>query len=126
MAKKNQPDVTAEELGGLPPELQVGAQDTELKPTTGLQQETFSAPVSDHDFAKDEESPDQDDDDTEFVVVSGNTVRHNGTDYSENAVIYLDGEGEDKDAERLLQLGVIVRYGDLKAALLSHNAVTVQ
>ncbi|OTA14296.1 hypothetical protein Xvie_03815 [Xenorhabdus vietnamensis] len=107
MAKKTQ-----QELGELPPELQVGStddttpQDTQPAPSDELDSDELSA---------DEETP-------EFVVVKGHTVRHNGVDYPENTVIDLQGD----DVERLIQLGVVMRLDTLKSQLLSGNSVTVQ
>ncbi|MEX0445208.1 hypothetical protein [Xenorhabdus sp. SGI246] len=106
MAKKTQ-----QELGGLPPELQVETDVQELQTLTEPQQ------YSDNEDEKisGEEGP-------EFVVAKGHTVRHNGTNYPENAVIEVFGD----DASRLIQLGVIVRLDDLRSQLLSSNPVTVQ
>ncbi|MDC9591917.1 hypothetical protein PSI23_22265, partial [Xenorhabdus sp. XENO-10] len=59
---------------------------------------------------------------TEFIVVTGHTIRHNGVDYPENTEIKVFGD----DASRLFRLGVIIRLDDLRVRLLSNNPVTVQ
>ncbi|MCP9269878.1 hypothetical protein M5U04_17775 [Xenorhabdus sp. XENO-1] len=126
MAKKSQ-----QELGGLPPELQTGPIETRVpaedeKTSITLDKEAESNSDDVESVLSEDIMGSDDNDPFEFVVVKGHTVRHNGTDYPENAIIYLDGEGEHKDAERLLRLGVIVRFDDLKSKLLSNNPVTIQ
>ncbi|WNJ81685.1 hypothetical protein RJE46_10805 [Cedecea neteri] len=58
----------------------------------------------------------------EYVVLKGNSIRHDGEIYRENEIILVEG----KDADRLLAGGVI---GDVEAlrrrALLSGPAVSV-
>ncbi|WPU24996.1 hypothetical protein RI049_09755 [Cedecea neteri] len=59
---------------------------------------------------------------SEYVVLKGNSIRHDGKTYRENEIIPVEG----KDADRLLAGGVI---GDVEAlrrrALLSGPAVSV-
>lgn len=58
----------------------------------------------------------------EFVVLTGNSVRHNGEVYRENAIIPVTG----KDAERLLNAGIIADVSVLRQRILAMKpAVTV-
>ncbi|MDE9483070.1 hypothetical protein [Xenorhabdus bovienii] len=115
MAKKQ--EIATDGLGGLPPELQVNATESIPEPPPEPAMTTFSdeSPSDEDDSISDEQSP-------EWVVMKGNTVQHDGVVYPENSVIYLSGE----DAERLIQLGVVMRLDALKSQLLSGNSVTVQ
>ncbi|MDE9445745.1 hypothetical protein KKJ04_09050 [Xenorhabdus bovienii] len=115
MARK--PETVTDDLGGLPPELQVNPTENTPEPPSEPATTTFSdeSPSDEDDSISDEQSP-------EWVVMKGNTVQHDGVVYPENSVIYLSGD----DAERLIQLGVVMRLDDLKSQLLSGNSVTVQ
>lgn len=58
----------------------------------------------------------------EFVVLKGNSVRHNGEVYRENSVIPVTGQ----DAERLLQAGIIADVSVLRQRVLAAQpSVTV-
>ncbi|XTZ39570.1 hypothetical protein ACQYRI_06145 [Salmonella enterica] len=60
--------------------------------------------------------------DPEFVVLKGNSVRHDGEVYRENTVIPVTG----KDAERLLNAGIIADVSVLRQRiLLAQPSVTV-
>ncbi len=100
---KKQNRVPVDGMVGLPPELQV---DT-VESTTPINTEAVET--------ADKQSPEP-----ELVVMTGNTVQHNGVIYHENSVIDIDGD----DADRLIQMGVAVRLDDLKSRLLSRNTVT--
>ncbi|AOM39947.1 hypothetical protein [Xenorhabdus hominickii] len=117
MAKKQ--ETVTDDLGELPSELQVNP--TENVDPQITQSESaltkFSGTLPDEP-----EDDDKEEDVPEWVVLKGNTVQHDGVAYSENSVIYLS----DEDAERLIQLGVVMRLDDLKSQLLSGNSVTVQ
>ncbi|WP_446469416.1 hypothetical protein [Xenorhabdus stockiae] len=102
MAKKPQ-----QELGGLPPELQV---DTDIQ--------AFQTPPDSQSYSDDEDEKTTGEKSLEFVVVKGRTVRHNGVDYPENTVIPIFGD----EAVRLIELGVIMRLDDLRAQLLSKSS----
>ncbi|EOM8258854.1 hypothetical protein ACNGUO_003495 [Escherichia coli] len=68
------------------------------------------------------DSGEEDSSDPEFVVLKGNSVRHNGEVYRENAVIPVTG----KDAERLLNAGIIADVSILRQRILAEKpAVTV-
>ncbi|MDE9557032.1 hypothetical protein KKJ06_16765 [Xenorhabdus bovienii] len=124
MAKK--PETVTDGLGGLPPELQVNPaeninpQITQSESALAKFPDTLpDEPEDDHEDGK---ASDEEEDVPEWVVMKGNTVQHDGVVYPENSVIYLSGE----DAERLIQLGVVMRLDALKSQLLSGNSVTVQ
>lgn len=85
---------------------------------------------SEGDDSGEEESAGSEDDDSggeesadpEFVVLTGNSVRHNGEVYRENEVIPVTG----KDAERLLNAGIIADVSVLRQRVLAARpAVTV-
>ncbi|WP_236721571.1 hypothetical protein [Edwardsiella piscicida] len=62
------------------------------------------------------------DDELEFVVLNGNSIRHNGEVYRENSIIPVAGQ----DAERLLQAGTIADVRELRQRMLaSQSSVTV-
>ncbi|EPC5193300.1 hypothetical protein ACRZZR_000779 [Edwardsiella piscicida] len=62
------------------------------------------------------------DDEPEFVVLKGNSIRHNGEVYRENSIIPVAGQ----DAERLLQAGIIADVRELRQrALASQSSVTI-
>ncbi|KLU15127.1 MULTISPECIES: hypothetical protein [Xenorhabdus] len=114
MAKKSQQE---DNLGGLPTELQTDPIQNSAQPA--VQPETESIKLDDV-ISKvghgDDDEPASDASD--FVVANGRTVRHNGVEYPENTLIEVYGD----DANRLTQLGVIVRLDDLRAKLLSNAA----
>ncbi|QLH63178.1 hypothetical protein [Serratia symbiotica] len=112
MAKKPQ----KEELGGLPPELQVGDQESP---------ETLKVDDQAYDNSDDDEDGEKlPDGMVPVVVTKGNTVRHDGCDYPENRVFTLPVA----DAQRLIGLGVVADVEQLRklALLRSAPAVTVQ
>lgn len=119
MAKKTQEN----ELGGLPPELLVGDQESP---------ETLKVDDQDYDNSTDTGDDSDDDEDGEklpdgmvsVVVTKGNTVRHDGFDYPENRAFTLSVA----DAQRLIGLGVAAEVEQLRklALLRSAPAVTVQ
>ena len=78
--------------------------------------EEESAGPEDDDSGKEENA------DPEYVVLTGNSVRHNGEVYRENEVIPVTG----KDAERLLNAGIIADVSVLRQRVLAAKpAVTV-
>lgn len=125
MAKKLQEN----ELGGLPPELLVGEQESP---------ETLKVDDQDYDNSGDTDTDtdtgdDSDDDEdgeklpdgmASVVVTKGNTVRHDGCDYSENRAFTLPVA----DAQRLIGLGVVADVEQLRklALLRSAPGVSVQ
>lgn len=71
---------------------------------------------------EDDDSGEEENADPEYVVLTGNSVRHNGEVYRENEVIPVTG----KDAERLLNAGIIADVSVLRQRVLSAKpAVTV-
>ncbi|MFU0912809.1 hypothetical protein [Kluyvera intermedia] len=71
---------------------------------------------------EDDDSGEEESADPEYVVLTGNSVRHNGEVYRENEVIPVTG----KDAERLLNAGIIADVSVLRQRVLSAKpAVTV-
>lgn len=54
-------------------------------------------------------------DESEYVVLKGNRVHHNGDVYKENQTIPVYGA----DAERLIKLGIIANISELRERLLT-------
>ncbi|MGO4743077.1 hypothetical protein [Serratia quinivorans] len=127
MAKKSQDN----ELGGLPPELLVG--DQEIPETLKVDDQDHDN-SADTDTDTDTDTGDDSDDDEDgeklpdgmasVVVTKGNTVRHDGCDYSENRAFTLPVA----DAQRLIGLGVVADVEQLRklALLRSAPGVSVQ
>ncbi|MDI7238295.1 hypothetical protein QML68_01090 [Providencia huaxiensis] len=111
MAKKpqEQQDKT-DDLGGLPPELQVDANtQQDVAPTDEL---------NDKPLVETEKKSDSDDEtDDIYVVVKGRSVQHNGILYTENQQIDL----EDDDATRLVSLGVVMSLDAVREELAKAN-----
>ncbi|EQB4330090.1 hypothetical protein ACYJ2D_000039 [Providencia stuartii] len=117
MAKKpqEQQDKT-DDLGGLPPELQVdGNTKQSVAPTDGLNDKSNVEPVSKP--APEPESDNDDETDDIYVVVKGRSVQHNGVLYTESQQIEL----EDSDAERLVTLGVVMSLASVREKLVQAN-----
>lgn len=105
MAKK---EIKAKEddLGGLPPELQVD--DSKKEPSNN---ETVSTAISlKNDKSLEAISKAKA---AGYVVVQGRSVQHDGVLYSENKKIILN----EKDALRLVKLGVIISLEDIAKTL---------
>ncbi len=112
MAKKTQqPD---NELGGLPPELQVDDQTAaEISPDYDQGGDNFTDTDGDGD-----ETGNNLDGETAgvaVVVTKGNTVRHDGQDYPESRTFTLSAE----DAQRLIRLGVVADVKQLRKLALT-------
>ncbi|WP_272574172.1 hypothetical protein [Providencia sp. PROV259] len=117
MAKKpqEQQDKT-DDLGGLPPELQVVANtQQDVAPTDELNDK----PPIESDPKPDPEPKPDNDDETEdiYVVVKGRSVQHNGILYTESQQIELD----DIDANRLVTLGVVMSLASVREKLVQAN-----
>ncbi|MEY0594871.1 hypothetical protein AB7309_15550 [Providencia manganoxydans] len=117
MAKKpqEQQDKT-DDLGGLPPELQVDANTQQSvaptdelndKPHVESEQKTDPEPKLDND----------DETDDIYVVVKGRSVQHNGILYTESQQIELDNI----DANRLVALGVVMSLASVREKLVQAN-----
>ncbi|GHB89988.1 MULTISPECIES: hypothetical protein [Providencia] len=117
MAKKpqEQQDKT-DDLGGLPPELQVdGNTQQSVAPTDELNDKPHVEPVSKPDPEPKSDNDDETDD--IYVVVKGRSVQHNGVLYTESQQIEL----EDSDAERLVTLGVVMSLASVREKLVQAN-----
>ncbi len=69
-----------------------------------------------------DDSDEEESADPEYVVLTGNSIRHNGEVYRENTIIPVTG----KDAERLLNAGIIADVSVLRQRILAEKpAVTV-
>ncbi|WP_272671724.1 MULTISPECIES: hypothetical protein [Providencia] len=117
MAKKPQDQQNkTDDLGGLPPELQVdGNTQQSVAPTDELNDKSNVEPVSKPDP---EPKPDNDDEtDDIYVVVKGRSVQHNGILYTESQQIELD----EIDANRLVTLGVVMSLASVREKLVQAN-----
>ncbi|WP_275076882.1 hypothetical protein [Providencia rettgeri] len=113
MAKKpqEQQDKT-DDLGGLPPELQVdGNTQQSVVPTDELNDKP---PIEPDPKPDPEPKPDNDD---IYVVVKGRSVQHNGILYTESQQIELD----EIDANRLVTLGVVMSLASVREKLVQAN-----
>ncbi|MFB5172815.1 hypothetical protein AAIO65_09485 [Erwinia amylovora] len=110
MAKKTQqPD---NELGGLPPELQVDDQTAaEISPDYDQEGDNFT----DTDGDETGNNLDGETAGVAVVVTKGNTVRHDGQDYPESRTFTLTAE----DAQRLIRLGVVADVKQLRKLALT-------
>ncbi|ATW33138.1 hypothetical protein BJP43_01300 [Candidatus Williamhamiltonella defendens] len=112
MAKKTQqPD---NELGDLPPELQVDAEILsvvdKISPVSDLGDDNFTDTAGDGDGDETGHNPDGETAGVAVVVTKGNTVRHDGQDYPESRTFTLSAE----DAQRLIRLGVVTDVKQLR------------
>lgn len=117
MAKKpqEQQDKT-DDLGGLPPELQVdGNTQQSVAPTDELNDKPNVEPVSKPDPEPKLDNDDETDD--IYVVVKGRSVQHNGILYTESQQIELD----EIDANRLVALGVVMSLASVREKLVQAN-----
>ncbi|CCP02965.1 hypothetical protein BN439_1905 [Erwinia amylovora Ea644] len=120
MAKKTQqPD---NELGGLPPELQVDDQTAaEISPDYDQGGDNFTDTDTDTDGDGDgdgDETGNNLDGETAgvaVVVTKGNTVRHDGQGYVESRTFTLSAE----DAQRLIRLSVVADVKQLRKLALT-------
>lgn len=113
MAKKpqEQQDKT-DDLGGLPPELQVdGNTQQSVVPTDELNDKP---PIEPDPKPDPEPKPDNDD---IYVVVKDRSVQHNGILYTESQQIELD----EIDANRLVTLGVVMSLASVREKLVQAN-----
>lgn len=111
MAKKpqDQQDKT-DDLGGLPPELQVyGNTQQSVVPTDELNDKPPVEP--------DPKTDNDDETDDIYVVVKGRSVQHNGALYTESQQIELD----EIDANRLVALGVVMSLASVREKLAQAN-----
>ncbi|HGV9229848.1 TPA: hypothetical protein ACNOH1_000018 [Providencia rettgeri] len=117
MAKKPQDQQEkTDDLGGLPPELQVNANtQQDVAPTDELNDKP---PVESEPKPDPEPKLDNDDEtDDIYVVVKGRSVQHNGVLYTESQQIELD----EIDANRLVTLGVVMSLASVREKLVQAN-----
>lgn len=117
MAKKpqEQRDKT-DDLGELPPELQVDVNTQQYAAPTD---ESNDKPPVESDPKPDPEPKPDNDDETDdiYVVVKGRSVQHNGILYTESQQIELD----EIDANRLVTLGVVMSLARVREKLVQAN-----
>ncbi|MBP0996657.1 hypothetical protein J8629_06190 [Serratia fonticola] len=125
-----QPKRQESELGGLPPELLVDGQ--EAGKSLKVDDQPLDNPGdtdtdTDGDGDDSDQGPDKEtlgDGLVSVVVIKGNTVRHDGRDFTENRTLTLSTE----DAQRLIGLGVVEDVEQLRKQALKRAtpAVSVQ
>ena len=115
MAKnpQEQQDKT-DDLGGLPPELQV---DTNAQKKPFQPDELNDKPLVEPEPEPEPEPENNDDTDNAYVVVKGRSVQHNGILYTESQQIELD----ESDASRLVDLGVVMSLASVREKLVQAN-----
>ncbi len=115
MAKKPQEQQDKiDDLGGLPPELQVDA-NVQKKPFQP--DELNDKPLVEPEPEPEPEPENNDDTDNAYVVVKGRSVQHNGILYTESQQIELD----ESDANRLVDLGVVMSLASVREKLVQAN-----
>ncbi|MFT2790539.1 hypothetical protein ACMV5I_10735 [Serratia sp. T13T92] len=118
-----QPKRQDSELGGLPPELLVDGQ--EAGKSLKVDDQQLDTPGdTDTDGDDLDQEPDKEtlgDGLVSVVVIKGNTVRHDGRDFTENRTLTLSTE----DAQRLIGLGVVADVDQLRKLALLRSAPTV-
>ncbi|EOF5041616.1 hypothetical protein ACK1M2_003164 [Providencia rettgeri] len=113
MAKKPQEQQEkTDDLGGLPPELQVDRNTQQSAvPTDELNDKPPVEPDPEQKLDNDDETDDI------YVVVKGRSVQHNGVLYTESQQIELD----EIDANRLVTLGVVMSLASVREKLVQAN-----
>lgn len=120
MAKNTSTPAPAADLNADDAALDLNADGLVSGPATAGERLNSGVNEEDHPEPDDKES--SDDDEPEYVVLKGNSIRHDGDVYRENSTIPVTG----KDAIRLLQSGVIADIRELrKRALAAQPSVTV-
>ncbi|UAN52914.1 hypothetical protein KGP26_07585 [Serratia sp. JSRIV002] len=124
-----QPKRQESELGGLPPELLVDGQEAgkslkvDDQPLDNLG-DTDTDTDTDTDGDDSDQGPDKEtlgDGLVSVVVIKGNTIRHDGRDFTENRTLTLSTE----DAQRLIGLGVVADVEQLRKQALNRAAPAV-
>lgn len=106
---------TGDDIGGLPPELMTGDQATTVTPPGAEVQKSPEVTGEDTDKdGADEEEPD-------FVVRKGHTLRHDGKTYRQNTRLNLPAD----EAKRLIAAGVVVDFDTLRREAQAREAASV-
>lgn len=98
-------------LGVSPSDVDLNADGTDV--VTASSEKTAGSGDTDGDVSDDDENAAEES--PEYIVLKGNSVRHDGETYRENTAIPVTG----KDAERLLLAGIIADVNVLRRRVLS-------
>jgi len=120
MAKNDTPK-NEDELGGLPPELMTGDQATPVTPPGADVQKSPEVTGEDTEAEEDDDKDGADEEEPDFVVRKGHTLRHDGKTYRQNTRLNLPAD----EAKRLIAAGVVVDFDTLRREAQAREAASV-
>jgi len=120
MAKNDTPK-NEDELGGLPPELMTGDQATTVTPPGADVQKSPEVTGEDTEAEEDDDKDGADEEEPDFVVRKGHTLRHDGKTYHQNTRLNLPAD----EAKRLIAAGVVVDFDTLRREAQAREAASV-
>ncbi|MGX9376071.1 hypothetical protein ACWXV6_14925 [Pantoea ananatis] len=112
---------TEDDLGGLPPELMTGDQTTTVTPPGADVQKSPEVTGEDSDAEEDDDKDGADEEEPDFVVRKGHTLRHDGKTYRQNTRLNLPAD----EAKRLIAAGVVVDFDTLRREAQAREAASV-
>lgn len=112
---------TEDDLGGLPPELMTGDQTTTVTLPGADVQKSPEVTGEDSDAEEDDAKDGADEEEPDFVVRKGHTLRHDGKTYRQNTRLNLPAD----EAKRLIAAGVVVDFDTLRREAQAREAASV-
>jgi len=112
---------TGDDIGGLPPELMTGDQATTVTPPGADVQKSPEVTGEDTEAEEDDDKDAADEEEPDFVVRKGHTLRHDGKTYCQNTRLNLPAD----EAKRLIAAGVVVDFDTLRREALAREAASV-
>lgn len=112
---------TEDDLGGLPPELMTGDQTTTVTPPGDDVQKSPEVTGEDTEAEEENDKDGADEEEPDFVVRKGHTLRHNGKTYRQNTRLNLPAD----EAKRLIAAGVVVDFDTLRREAQARQAASV-
>jgi len=110
-----------DDIGGLPPELMTGDQTTTVTPPGADVQKSPEVTGEDTDAEEDDDKDGADEEEPDFVVRKGHTLRHDGKTYRQNTRLNLPAD----EAKRLIAVGVVVDFDTLRREAQAREAASV-
>ncbi|WP_210510202.1 hypothetical protein [Pantoea ananatis] len=112
---------TEDDLGGLPPELMTNDQTTTVTPPGADVQKSPEVTGEDTETEEDDDKDGADEEEPDFVVRKGHTLRHDGKTYRQNTRLNLPAD----EAKRLIAAGVVVDFDTLRREAQAREAASV-
>ncbi|WP_052651513.1 hypothetical protein [Pantoea ananatis] len=112
---------TGDDIGGLPPELMTGDQATTVTPPGADVQKSPEVTGEDTEAEEDDDKDGADEEEPDFVVRKGHTLRHDGKTYRQNTRLNLPAD----EAKRLIAAGVVVDFDKLRREVQAREAASV-